>query len=293
MGKMFLVIIDSYSKWLEVAPVSSADTLQTVTVLRQVFSTHGIPEMIVSDNGTAFTSSEFEEFTKRNGIRHLKTTPYHPSTNGLAERAVQVFKQAMRKATSGDLKTKLARFLLHYRTTPHATTGTTPAELLMGRPLRTLLDLMRPNINAKVEGKQLSQKLYHDNKASERTFAPQDTVYVRKAGSKSPWIPGTIMRRNGNVHYDVKLDDQRTVRRHIEHIQPRMTSHTEVSPQQQDEVELSDQLDIPCSCDSAPGPTNSQLEQPTTPEVAVNNEPLRRSTRVSRPPPRYGDLVSS
>ena len=150
MGKMFLIIIDSYSKWLEVAPVSSADTLQTVAVLRQVFSTHGIPEMIVSDNGAAFTSSDFETFTKRNGIRHLTTTPYHPSTNGLAERAVQIFKQAMRKSQSGDLKTKLARFLLHYRTTPHATTGTTPAELLMGRPLRTLLDLMRPNISAKV-----------------------------------------------------------------------------------------------------------------------------------------------
>ena len=64
LGKIFLVIIDSYSKWLEVVPVSSADTLQTVTVLRRVFSTHGIPEMIVSDNGAAFTSSEFEEFTK-------------------------------------------------------------------------------------------------------------------------------------------------------------------------------------------------------------------------------------
>ena len=144
--------------------------LQTVTVLRRVFSTHGIPEMIVSDNGAAFTSSEFEEFTKRNGIRHLKTTPHHPSTNGLAERAVQVFKQAMRKTESGDLKTKLARFLLHYRTTPHATTGVTPAELLMGRRLRTLLDLMRPNISAKVESKQLSQKLHHDNKAKREKF---------------------------------------------------------------------------------------------------------------------------
>ena len=83
MGKMFLVIIDSYSKWLEVTPVPSADTFQTLTVLRQVFSSHGIPETIVSDNGAAFTSSEFEMFTRQNGIRHLTTTPYHPSTNGL------------------------------------------------------------------------------------------------------------------------------------------------------------------------------------------------------------------
>ena len=59
---------------------------------------------------------------------------------------------------------------------------------------------------------------------SERSFAPQDKVYVRKAGSKSPWVPGTIVARNGNVHYEVILDDQRSVRRHIDHIQPRTLS---------------------------------------------------------------------
>ena len=86
MGKIFLVIINSYSKWLEVTPVPSVDTFQTVIVLQQVFSSHGIPETILSDNGAAFTSLEFEMFTRQNGIRHLTTIPYHPLTNGLAER---------------------------------------------------------------------------------------------------------------------------------------------------------------------------------------------------------------
>ena len=98
IGKMFLVIVDAYSKWLEVMPVSSANSTQTVTALRQVFSTHGIPEVIVSDNGTPFTSFEFKTFTKSNGICHLTSAPYHPSTNGLAERAVQT---AMKKSGSG------------------------------------------------------------------------------------------------------------------------------------------------------------------------------------------------
>ena len=158
MGKMFLVIIDAHSKWLEVFPVSSANSTQTTTVLRKVFSTHGIPEIIVSDNGSAFTSSEFEVFTKQNGIRHLKSAPYHPSTNGLAERAVQIFKRGMKKSAPAELNTKLARFLLHYRTTPHSTTGLTPAELLMGRSLQTHLDMLRPDISARVENRQLSQK---------------------------------------------------------------------------------------------------------------------------------------
>ena len=99
------------------------------------------------------------------------------------------------------------------------------------------------------------------------------------------------LKRNGNVHYDVRLDDQRIVRRHIEHIQPRVATHIEVPQQQQSEVELSDPLEVPRPHDL--NPTSSQPEEPTTPDVVTNNEPLRRSTRVSRPPSRYGDLVSS
>ena len=148
---------------------------------------------------------------------------------------------------------------------------------------------MRPNISAKVENKQLSQKLHHDNKARERSFAPQDKVYVRKAGSKSPWVPGTIVARNGNVHYEVILDDQRSVRRHIDHIQPRTPAHMETPPQV--EIEVSESLDIPCPRD--PTPTNTLPEEQTAPEVVTDKEPPRRSARVSRPPPRYGNPVSS
>ena len=74
---------------------------------------------------------------KRNGIRHVRTSPYHPAENGLTERSVQTFKEAMRK-TTGDIETRMARFLFQYRIT---TTGTLPAELLQGRRLRTHLDL--------------------------------------------------------------------------------------------------------------------------------------------------------
>ena len=93
LGKMFLVLIDAHSKWMEVEPVQSAMTKTTVEKLRKLFSTHGIPKEMESDNGSVFTSREFTDFVKSNRIDHIKTAPYRPSSNGLAERAVQVLKK--------------------------------------------------------------------------------------------------------------------------------------------------------------------------------------------------------
>lgn len=82
MGHTFLVIVDAYSKWNETHIVSSTSTEATIAVLRTVFA---LPDTVVSDNGSGFTSSDF---LASNGIRHTRTSPYHPSSNGLAERAV-------------------------------------------------------------------------------------------------------------------------------------------------------------------------------------------------------------
>ena len=88
-GKMILVIVDAHSKWLDAHVVNSATSQATIQKLRSVFSTHGLPEVIVSDNGTSFTSEEFATFIHSNGIKHWTSAPYHPASNGLAERAVQ------------------------------------------------------------------------------------------------------------------------------------------------------------------------------------------------------------
>ena len=97
MERMFLVLSDSHSKWMDVIPVKSATSAVTIQKLRNIFAVHGLPRRIVTDNGTVFTSSEFEEFMTRNGIHHVCTAPYHPASNSLAEKAVQTFKLAMKK----------------------------------------------------------------------------------------------------------------------------------------------------------------------------------------------------
>ena len=88
LDSMFLVIVDAYSKWPEVIAMKSTSAAKTLEVLRTVFARTGLPNIIVSDNGPQFTSEEFAHFIAANGIKHITSAPYHPSTNGLAERFV-------------------------------------------------------------------------------------------------------------------------------------------------------------------------------------------------------------
>ena len=94
---MFLITIDAYSKWIDAQVVSEATSYKAIEHLRTLFATHGIPTTIVCDSGTPFTSAEFAEFTTKNGSHHVKVSPYHPSSNGLAERAVRTLKEGLKR----------------------------------------------------------------------------------------------------------------------------------------------------------------------------------------------------
>ena len=86
----FLLLTDEHSKWLEVTHMpSTTNATATIHNLWSIFSTHGLPVHLVSDNGPPFTSAEFETFMKQNGVYHIRTPPFHPSSNGPAEKAVQ------------------------------------------------------------------------------------------------------------------------------------------------------------------------------------------------------------
>ncbi|GFS07631.1 polyprotein [Elysia marginata] len=97
INKMFLIVIDSQSKWMEVKIMNSITASDTIVESKEIFSTHGLPDTIVSDNGPSFTAQEFKLFCSANGIGHITTSPYHPAGNGLAEKAVGIFKSAMIK----------------------------------------------------------------------------------------------------------------------------------------------------------------------------------------------------
>ena len=186
---MFLIIIiDAHSKWLDIH-VTTSTTAITIEKLQQTFAIFGLPETVITDNGPAFTSQEFDRFMKVNGISHVRTSPYHPSSNGLAERVVQTFKTTMKQMSGGSIESKVSRFLFRYRVTPHSTTGVTPAELMFNRQLRTCLDLLQPDVGQNVRHNQNRQKRDHDTHSRDRGFIVGDTVYVQSFDGTNKWVP--------------------------------------------------------------------------------------------------------
>ena len=147
--------MDAHSKWPEVYIMNSTTTTKTLEVLRQIFSAYGLPEQLVTDNGPQFTSEEFSVFVKCNGIKHIRTVPYHPSSNGLAERSVQSLKTT--KHSGQSWSSRVSSFLLSYRSVPHATTGVAPCTLFLHRRVRIRFDQLRPSRDKHVAEKQALQ----------------------------------------------------------------------------------------------------------------------------------------
>ena len=128
----------------------------TVEVLRALFSRYGLPLELFSDNAPQFVAGEFQTLLKINCIKHTLGPPYHPSSNGLAERHVQTFKRMYQACPEkGSLPHKMPNVLFRYRSTPHSTTDKTPAQLFLKREPRTYLFLVKPSLQRKVEKKQV------------------------------------------------------------------------------------------------------------------------------------------
>ena len=131
LGMIFLsgtnpIVVDCYSRYIELAHLSRPTTAEVVTHLKSIFARHRIPETLITDNGPLYSSKEFGEFAKDYGFRHIMSSPYHPQGNGEAERAVGTIKNLLKK---GDDPYKS---LLAYHLTP-LQVGYSPSQLLMGR----------------------------------------------------------------------------------------------------------------------------------------------------------------
>ncbi|XP_011869174.1 PREDICTED: uncharacterized protein K02A2.6-like [Vollenhovia emeryi] len=213
MGHMFFVLVDAYTKWPEVHIVNNMSVQSTIEKCREIFTTFGLPQTLVSDNGRTFVSTEFKKFLENNGIYHKCTAPYHPATNGLAERFVQTFKQALRKSnvTSSNIRTNLQKILFQYRLTPHPELNKSPAEAMYGRKIKSRLDLMLPLAN--------KDRVTLENNKVIRNFGEGERVAVREyLDKKVKWRFGSVIKKLGKIHYEIKLDNDKTWKRHIDQI---------------------------------------------------------------------------
>ena len=233
-----------------------------ITRIKSIFARHGIPEVVVSDNGPQYTSQAFEDFAKDYQFYHQTSSPYYPQSNGEAERAVKTIKELLKKG--GDPY----KALLAYRTTP-TQTGYSPSELLMGRLLRSTIPITKSQRQPRVIDPQLVKRKDEENKARQK-----NNFDSRRGARELPslqtgdlvWLPdreveGEVQQEVAPQSYLVESADgtYRRNRRHITQLPDR--------PQVDSEQTNSEQTA------SSTGPLTSP-------------SPPRRSSRLTRPPER-------
>ena len=196
--KVYIVIVDYYSRWVEFRKLIRLTSEHTIDVLKEVFSIHGIPDFICSDNGPQFSAESFAQFAKTYGFTHTTSSPKYPQANGEAERAVRTLKEVTKKNEDLNLP------LLTQRTTP-LSNDLSPSQLLMGRRLRTRLpaiaSMLQPGVpdqdlrkaKEREDGQSESQQRHfnrHHRAKELPVLQPGDDVSVR-----DQYRYGTIVER--------------------------------------------------------------------------------------------------
>ena len=221
----YILAVDYYSRYFEVGKLGSDTKSKTVIAhMKSMFARHGIPVEVKSDNGPQYSSYEFQEFAKNWGFVHTTSSPHYPQSNGLAEKAVNIVKNILKKAKEDHKDPYLG--LLEYRNTPIDGIGS-PAQLLMGRRLRTTLpathahlqpSIINPKTVQKVlEKKKQQQKFYFDHGSKPLpSLNMGDTVRIQQNGH---WNPATVIgEANTPRSYVVETTGGATYRRNRRHL---------------------------------------------------------------------------
>ncbi|XP_003377509.1 putative integrase core domain protein [Trichinella spiralis] len=270
-GKNFLIVVDAFSKWLEVRVLKNTTSESVISCLRQIFSIHGLPDIIVSDNGTQFTSHIFQEYLNKGGIKHITSASFHPSSNGQAERMVRITKEFLKKMTQRDWEYDLANFSFCQHVTPCTTAGKSPAELLMNRRLRTVLDRLQPDVELEDLDKNFEKV---------RTFQTDDQVYARNYSSEKTWKPATFVTQTGPPSYQVQTEDGQLWPRHIDQ---RKSNHRKIKLEKKTVEAIPEE-------DTAVVTTPREESAAASPSPDIESVGQQRSsTRKRRPPERLRD----
>ena len=211
-GESILGIIDANSRWPDVYIIKSTTSQKITDCLDRTFTTHGFPDMLVTDNAPNLTSAECDEYCEINGIKHQKSIPYWPQGNAEVERFYRTLGKAIKtfNAEGKDWRKEIFKFLLAYRNTPHCSTKVSPAMLLMNRPLHDkipgIIQITEIFKEAKKNDevmKMKSKKYYDERKrTSHHTIEIGDLVLLKqekknKLSKKYECDPYEVVEVNG------------------------------------------------------------------------------------------------
>ena len=217
-GRDYLIVTDYYSNFWEIDRLQATTSDDVIRKMKQHFSRYGIPEVLISDNGTQFTSREFRSFTKQWEIQHETSSPHHHQSNGKAENSVKTAKRLMKKALQAGTDPWLA--ILEFRNTPAEGLNTSPAQRLMNRKTRTLLPTIEQFLPEKMEEhhnimeRKKRQAKYYNMKARDLPeLKTNDVVRIQPTGRDTVWKPAKIEKVLPNRSYLVITPGGTTYRR--------------------------------------------------------------------------------
>ena len=290
-GQTYLLVTDFYSKYFEIDVLRQTTATCLINNLKKIFARFGIPDEVVSDNGSQYSNTrnlfnsthEFKQFAKEWGFRHTTSSPEYPQSNGAAERAVQTAKRILKKAAA-DNKDPFEG-LLKYRNTPFEDIGVSPAQLLMSRRTRTMIPTHRRLLLQAVEPDRVVKALQRRQNSSKKNYDKQsrdlpplevgDKVRIRPNRDRE-WRKAEVLPRS----YLLEDERGRVYRRNRRQIISVPNDHP-MSPQLLDPP-ISPQL--PEAVQLAPSPLDAS-EQPT---VKVEHSPsTTRSGRQVKKPQRF------
>ncbi|KAI2645879.1 Retrovirus-related Pol polyprotein from transposon 17.6 [Labeo rohita] len=240
-----LVIVDYATRYPEAVPLRNATAKSIAQELFLLASRVGLPSEILTDQGTPFMSRLMADLCRLLRVKQLRTTVYHPQTDGLVERFNQTLKQMLRRVTAEDKRDwdlMLPYVLFGIREVPQASTGFTPFELLFGRQPRGLLDVAReaweqqpaphrtiiehvrqmreridrvmPLVREHLSKAQQAQQRHYNRAAQPREFQPGDRVMVLVPSSACKFLaswqgPYTVLEKIGPVTYRLRQPGRR------------------------------------------------------------------------------------
>ena len=203
--------------------------------MKDIFSRHGIPEELVSDNGTQYKSDLFHKFITTWGIHHITSSPRYPQSNGLAEATVKMTKAMIREQV--ETKQDITEGLLIIQNTP-LQCGYSPAQLLMGKRLRDNLLWMPPS-NSVTPKLDLTKERYvqerHFNNSTAKTssskFKERQHVCIKHHITKQWSIHGTVLHEVAPRSYEIQITDGTNLRRNTKDIRKVYSLTSSVEPE--------------------------------------------------------------